>query len=217
MSIATPDDGFALRRIDGALRLLGPSDARGAYLDVDDVQRRLRQGRRLALAKACGVTGDRVAVLDAMAGFGLDGITLACLGCDVLMVERNALLFELLGDAIGRARADLAVVGSLEARRDDVRRVLDAAPTFDCIYFDPMFPARDKSALPRRSAQMLAQLLGPADEDLGALVAQAIPLARKRVVVKRRRLDPAAGDADWEIVGRSVRFDVYRGRAPACS
>ena len=211
------DDDFTVRRIDGALRLVPPDDARGACLDVTDVRRRLRQGRRLALAKACGVTGDRIAVLDAMAGFGLDGVTLACLGCDVLMVERNALVYEVLEDAIARARADLAVVGTIDARCGDVRTLLDDAATFDCIYFDPMFPARDKSALPRRSAQMLARLLGSGDEDLGELVARAIPLARKRVVVKRRRLDPPAVDADWEIVGRSVRFDVYRGRAPTRS
>jgi 16S rRNA (guanine1516-N2)-methyltransferase len=133
------------------------------------------------------------------------------------MVERNVLLYELLGDAIGRARAELDVIGSLEVRHGDVRDVLAGAPAYDCVYFDPMFPTRDKSALPRRSAQMLAQLLGPPDPDLAQIVASAMPLARRRIVVKRRRLDPAAVDADWEIVGRSVRFDVYRGRAPARS
>jgi 16S rRNA (guanine1516-N2)-methyltransferase len=215
MSVAAAD-AFAVRRVDGALRLVGPGGAQ-TYLDVAEVRRRLQQGRRLSLAKACGVTGDRIAVLDAMAGLGLDGITLACLGCDVQMVERNALLYELLGDAIERARADLPVDGTIAARAADVRDLLDAGLTFDCIYFDPMFPARGKSALPRRSAQMLSQLLGPTDADLGELVACATPLARRRVVVKRRRLDPTAADADWTIVGRSVRFDVYRGRAPARS
>ena len=209
--------GFALQRADGALRLVGPDAAPGVHLDVADVQRRLRQGRRLALAKACGVGRERIRVLDAMAGFGLDGITLACLGCDVVMVERNALLAELLYDAIARVRAKIEIAGSIDARRGDVRDVLAEARAFDCVYFDPMFPERDKAALPRRSAQMLAQLIGPADDDLHELIGEALPLATRRVVVKRRRLDPVLAGIDWQIVGRSVRFDVYRGRAPARS
>ena len=214
MSVAL-DAGFALRRSGGELRLVCAADAHGASLEVADVQRRLRQGRRLALAKACGAGRERIRVLDAMAGFGLDGITLACLGCDVVMVERNALLAELLVDAIARVSAVIDVAGSIEVRCGDARDVLAEARPFDSIYFDPMFPERDKTALPRRSAQLLAQLVGRADDDLPEYVAAALPLATRRVVVKRRRLDPAATDADWQIVARSVRFDVYRGRAPA--
>ena len=205
---------FVLHRRDGALRLVGADDARGVCLDVADLRRRLRQGRRLALAKACGVGRERIRVLDAMAGFGLDGITLACLGCDVVMVERNPALAELLRDAIARTHAEIDVTGSIEARHGDARDVLAEAQAFDCIYFDPMFPERDKTALPRRSVQMLAQLVGPADDDLSDLIDVALPLATRRVVVKRRRLDRAPA-ADWQIVGRSVRFDVYRGCAPA--
>ncbi|HTO58593.1 MAG TPA: class I SAM-dependent methyltransferase [Pseudomonadales bacterium] len=209
-------DGFSVRRIDGALRLVGTDDARGLCLDVDDVRRRLRQGRRLALAKACGVGPEPPRVLDAMAGFGLDGITLACLGCRVTLVERHPLLAELLTDAVERVRraVDMAAI---DVRCCDARAVLDEGRAFDCIYLDPMFPERDKTALPRRSAQMLARLVGPPDDDLDEFVRRAISLATRRVVVKRRRHDVAAASADWEIVGRSVRFDVYRGRAPARS
>ena len=204
---------FALQHRDGALRLVGADDPRGVCLDVADVRRRLRQGRRLALAKACGVGRDRTRVLDAMAGFGLDGITLACLGCDVVMVERDPLLAELLVDAVARVRAEIDGTGAIEVRCGDARDMFAEARPFDCIYFDPMFPERDKTALPRRSAQTLAQLVGPADDDLSELLDAAVPLAT-RIVVKRRRLDPAHASVDWQIVGRSVRFDVYRGRAP---
>jgi 16S rRNA (guanine1516-N2)-methyltransferase len=213
----TPDGGFALTRSEDALRLVGPNDAVGVCLDVAEVRRRLRQGRRLALARACGVGREPLRVLDAMAGFGLDGITLACLGCDVVMVERDGLLTELLVDAIARVRVQIGIAGSIEARRGDARDVLGEARPFDCIYFDPMFPVRDKAALPRRSAQMLGKLVDRAPTDLPGLLARALPLAARRVVVKRRRHDPVVADTDWQIVGRSVRFDVYRGRAPARS
>jgi 16S rRNA (guanine1516-N2)-methyltransferase len=186
----------------------------GYTLDIADVRRRLRQGRRLALAKACGVRPG-LSVLDAMAGFGLDGITLAALGCRVLMVERDPLLFELLEDAVSRARAALASLGPVECRRGDVRDVLAAPECFDTIYLDPMFPERAGGALPRKAAQLLAQQAGAPDADLEDLIARSRVLARGRVVVKRRRHDPVALRPDWQILGRSVRFDVYRGSAGA--
>jgi len=216
VSDALATDGFAVRRIDGALRLVGRDDPRGLCLEVGDVKRRLRQGRRLALAKACGVGAEPLRVLDAMAGFGLDGITLACLGCRMTLVERHPLLAALLTDAVERVRHVLDTA-AIEVRCCDARTVLDEGRAFDCIYLDPMFPERDKTALPRRSAQTLGRLVGPSDGDLDEFVRRAIPLATRRVVVKRRRHDVAAARADWEIVGRSVRFDVYRGRAPARS
>jgi 16S rRNA (guanine1516-N2)-methyltransferase len=204
--------GYTIERIDGHLELRARDDAAGVYLNLDDVQRRLRQGRKLALAKACGVRPG-LTVLDGMAGLGLDGITLAMLGCDVLMVERDPRLFVLLQDAIARARADTPSVLSIRCREGDARDVLVGDDAFDTVYLDPMFPPRDKTALPRKSAQVLGDLLGASGDDLRDLVAAAIPRARGRVVVKRRRHDATCAEPDWQIVGRSVRFDVYRGAA----
>jgi 16S rRNA (guanine1516-N2)-methyltransferase len=84
---------------------------------------------------------------------------------------------------------------------------------FDTVYLDPMFPPRDKTALPRKSAQVLGDLLGESDVDLRDVVPAAAQRARRRVVVKRRRHDATCLKPDWQIVGRSVRFDVYRGIA----
>jgi 16S rRNA (guanine1516-N2)-methyltransferase len=207
-------DGYTIERTDGRLELRARDNAAGVYLNLDDVQRRLRQGRKLALAKACGVRPG-LRVLDGMAGLGLDGITLAMLGCDVLMVERDPQLFVLLQDAIARARAGVSLALSIQCLEGDVRDVLMKRDAFDTVYLDPMFPPRDKAALPRKSAQVLGDLLGASDEDLRDFVAAAIPLARRRVVVKRRRHDATWVEPDWQIIGRSVRFDVYRGTAPS--
>ena len=84
-----------VERVRGRLCLRARDGGRGVCLDIEDVRRRLKQGRQLALAKACGVRPDW-AVLDAMAGLGLDGITLAALGCRVTMVERDPSLFAML-------------------------------------------------------------------------------------------------------------------------
>ena len=213
MSVVHPvgHDAYRLLRVNDRLELCARDDANGICLRIDDLQRRLRQGRKLALAKACGVRPG-LRVLDGMAGLGLDGMTLATLGCDVLMVERNRLLAELLADAVAHIPARIEVVGAAAHRFADVRDVLAEAPRFDAIYLDPMFPARDKHALPRKSAQVLSDLIGAADDDLPTIVAASIALAG-RVVVKRRRHDAAIDRPDWQILGRSVRFDVYRGSA----
>ena len=43
----------------------------------------------------------------------------------------------------------------------------------------------------------------------------ALVSARDRVVIKRRVHDPVLGAADWQIIGRAVRYDVYRGGVSA--
>src|SRR5215468_3129915 len=120
------NERYTLVRNDGRLELLDTHAASRVpvCLDIADVRRRMRQGRRLAIAKACGVRRD-LNVLDAMAGYGLDGITLAALGCRVLMLERDPLLYALLEDAVARARAELQL-GPIECQQGDAREVLSA-------------------------------------------------------------------------------------------
>ena len=61
------------------LELRRGGDDRGVRLDADDVARRLRQGSRLGLARACGVRRG-LTVLDAMAGLGADSPADDCNG-----------------------------------------------------------------------------------------------------------------------------------------
>ncbi len=210
----TPREGYRLERIDGVLHLVPPMGGRGVFLELDDLRRRLRQGRQLALAKAIGARAG-LHVLDATAGLGLDGLTLAALGCRVSSIERDPLLFALLEDAVARVRNAMPVSGAIAVRCGEAADVLAAGEQYDCIYFDPMFPDRNDATLPRRSAQVLAHLLGGGHaDDLSVLLVRATECARRRVVVKRRRHDPMVANPDWQILGRSVRFDVYRGVAP---
>ncbi len=209
-------DGLALRR---------RGDRLGVRLQRAEIERRLRQGRKLALAKAVGIRPG-LHVLDGMAGFGLDGMTLAALGASVVMLERHPVVFAMLQDALSRCRELVtANGGAAAARHDDVSGTLaDATVRYDVVYLDPMFPAERRTALPNKRLQLLAALLH--SEPLSALpapdLADALACACERVVVKRGRSDPpltvetpahgARGPA-WQIVSRSVRFDVYRGEA----
>lgn len=200
-----------VERVRGRLWLRARDGGRGVCLDIDDVRRRLKQGRQLALAKACGVRADWT-VLDAMAGLGLDGITLAALGCRVTMVERDASLAAMLEDAVVEAQRRLPL-GDVETIAADVRYLAIEPRQFDAIYLDPMFPLRNDGALPGKAAQLLARHVGTSDDDIDALLLRCRALAANRVVLKRRRHDAEVAPPDWQISGRSVRFDVYRSTA----
>jgi 16S rRNA (guanine1516-N2)-methyltransferase len=91
---------------------------------------------------------------------------------------------------------------------DGIARITEG--TFDVIYLDPMFPLRSKSALPGKRLQYLHELVGETRDVDAALLERARRSATARVVLKRRRTDPVLAAPDWQIVEKSVRFDVYR-------
>lgn len=169
--------------------------------------RRSSAGSLSELGKACGVAQGHRRILDACAGFGTDGMTLADLGCTVTMVEQNLLVWLLLRDldqALGRVTVEY---GDCTDFMRDLRRC------WDVIYLDPMFPPRRKTALPNRGLQHLRELSGVQEPDVGLTLTQLIALGRRcalaRVVVKRRLKDPQDTQSAFQIKGKSIRFDVY--------
>lgn len=177
--------------------------------DAEDIRRRAAAGRRLELLRACGwpVAGKRI--LDATAGLGRDAFVLAAAGAAVDMVERDPVVCALLGAALHFAPIDR----KLWLHPGDAReRLPQLFADHDVIYLDPMFE-RNSSALPQREAQVLARLVQ--QDDGASLLASAIALRPRRVVVKRARTQApllAYPAPHHRILGRSVRFDVY---APA--
>lgn len=92
----------------------------------------------------------------------------------------------------------------------DYLKKLDPQNYPDVIYFDPIFPEKTKSALSRKSARLLKNLVGE-DEDAPEIFNLALKIARKRVVVKRPKYAKTMTDLKPDIVfsGKTVRFDVY--------
>ena len=154
-------------------------------------------------------------MLDATAGLGRDGFTLAALGAHVTLAERNPTLATLLTDARQRALLD-ATTAEAAARTEviclDSRKLMDAPPRFDVVYLDPMYPERGKAALAKKEMQLLRELTG-GDPDADELLAAAN--ARRRVVVKRpRSAPPLAGPApSLQLAGTQARFDIYLARS----
>jgi len=179
----------------------------GVWVLPGEVERRAAQGGDLV--RACGVSRDfRPRVLDAMAGWGVDGLVLASRGCQVTLVERHPLVSALQEDLARRVGAEVT------CRCGDGFQALTAIPGYDVIYLDPMFPQRAKGALPGKRLQVLALLAESDQRPLSSWLQTAVAAARRRVVLKRRDKDPLIAPADWQIRGRSVRFDVYRGGYP---
>lgn len=187
-------------------------------------RRKFGGGKGQAIAKAAGLNkGATPTVLDGTAGLGRDAFVLASLGCKVQMVERHPVVAALLDDGLARAREDAEIgpwvserVSLLHASSHDALDKLADDASFqrpDVVYLDPMYPHpenKKKSALVKKEMRVFQSLVG-ADHDADGLLAPALQLATKRVVVKRPDY------ADWlagqkpsmAIETKKNRFDVY--------
>ena len=205
--VASAGTEFFLSFEAGILRLCRQGDGVGIRVENRDVERRLTGP--FLLGRACGLSpGTALHLLDATAGLGVDGLALARKGARVEMVEREPLLWALLGDLLRRLdESDIPLsLSDLEAH-------LAGTAAYDVIYLDPMFPDRAKSALPGKRMQYLSALLSDSEPFDMALIPMAQSRARSRVVLKRRLKDPVELAPDWTLRGRSIRYDVYRGQA----
>ena len=188
---------------DGNLALRGPDESLFT-LSYDDVQYRLRSARSSTIAKACA-SERRPKVLDALGGWGLDALILTEAGCRVTVTEANPIVLAVAKNLIRDVSASVTLIGA------NVEDYLNASQElFDVVYLDPIFPQHPKGARPSRRMQIL-QRLAKNDTDLDAVFEIAKKHALNRVVVKHRRNQPTLFDApDWQITGKTVRFDVYR-------
>src|SRR5579872_5186637 len=95
---------FALQENHGRLELRALHRPGYGAIHADwssaEMKRRIAAGKRQVLARAVGLhKSPELQVLDANAGLGRDGYTLAALGARVTMAERNPSICALLRDA----------------------------------------------------------------------------------------------------------------------
>ncbi|PIE83187.1 MAG: 16S rRNA methyltransferase [Candidatus Contendobacter odensis] len=181
-------------------------------------RRRFGGGRQQPLARAVGLKGQYVPkVIDATAGLGRDAFVLACLGCQVKLVERSPIIAALLHDGLQRAAHD-AEIGQLVTERLQLHTAnsqnylasLAEAQRPDTVYLDPMYPHRSKSAQVGKGMRLLRLLVGD-DLDTPALLHAALKATRRRVVVKRPQSAPTLTPLapNFQIRIPNTRFDVY--------
>lgn len=155
---------------------------------------------------------DRRNVLDVSAGLGIDAVFLSQHGHAVTAVERNPLLYVLLSQAHKRSRSLSKL--SLHFKFGDAIQFIQKNSEyshFDCIYFDPMFPDKTKSALPRQEMVLFRQLVGN-DKDAGDVL-NILLQNRNRIVVKRPSYaEPIGGKPSNAFESKLIRFDIYEGK-----
>lgn len=202
------------------LREVGPHRSRPIYVDFlgGHLGRRRKNvvGAERMLAKAVGLKGRGLHVVDATAGLGRDAFLLACMGCRVTMFERSAVMAALLMDGMRRASGHPKTSEIIDNRMQvipaDARLLLPQLSESlqpDLVYLDPMFPPRGKSALAKKEMR-LCRLIAGDDEDADALLEAALAVAHHRVVVKRPlKAPPLGGEPSIVYKGTTIRYDVY--------
>lgn len=168
------------------------------------------------LAKAVGVKpGFRPSLVDATAGLGGDGFVLACLGCQVHLVERSPVLFALLRDGLQRAQQDPGTASIVSENLsltwgNGISVLTHCISSPYTIYLDPMYPHAQKSALNKKEMRVIRELVGD-DDDAIQLLEVARVTATNRVVVKRPKGAEylASKQPSHSITMKNSRFDVY--------
>jgi 16S rRNA (guanine1516-N2)-methyltransferase len=219
---ALQTEGFQLYLDAMGLQLFNRNESKQKPIHVDFVaganahRRKFGGGKGQAIAKAAGLkSGYRPSVIDGTSGLGKDAFVLASLGCIVTLVERHPVVSALLADGLQRAYLD-AEIGDWMAQRmilsdcAHIEQLDSATQQVDVVYLDPMYPHRDKSALVKKDMRAFQSLVG-SDLDADALLAPALGLATKRVVVKRPDYaEPLAQKPPTMTIDtKKNRFDVY--------
>lgn len=221
--VNTPPEGLALVFEDNKLGLKDFAQPKvGAVMvdfTADAIAYRASRSsvKNEAIAKAMGLKGNSATrIVDATAGLGRDSFMLMTLGAQVTMLERSPVVAALLQDGLRRAQASGQFATDFTERlrfmpgqaSELLQNWQSEAP--EAIYLDPMFPHKKKSALVKKEMRIFQQLLGH-DEDADNLLAPALELAQKRVVVKRPDYAPYLADTApcMQIKSKKHRFDVY--------
>lgn len=175
------------------------------------------------VSKAVGKVDSDSTVIDLTAGIGRDSMTLAAAGHNVVMIERNPILFALLQDALHRLKKENnAIINRISLFKFDstafdqqaIAQFLNGKVT---VYLDPMY-AEDsvgKKAAVKKETQILHRILGVSEGQNEVnninLLTSAIQLANHRVVVKRALNAKSLSNLKphHQVIGKTQRFDVF--------
>ncbi len=203
---------------DGSLKLLDKELLKKGGLSVDIEPRYGEQHswpapKKGALAQAIG--RKTKTIIDATTGWGQDSLHIFRMGYTLRCIERSPIMYELLQDGFKRlSKKQWVTQLAIEIPELHYGNAGDVLATFnepaECIYIDPMFPAkRKKSALAKKSMTILRDLLGN-DEDKEQLFDIAFSSATKKVVVKcPDYAEPLVSKPNESFKSKLLRYDVY--------
>ena len=208
----TEDNGLLLRLDSEGLTLC--CDGQELRADFSRLLPRLKGLSGELLVKAAKIkNADRpLTAMDATAGLGEDSFFLAAAGFRVTLFERNPIIFALLRDGLERAVRDprLADIAArmTAVHGDSIAAMAQAESAPDVVLLDPMFPARQKSALVKKKLQIIQKLEFPCPDEREMMRA-AMETGPKKLIIKRPPKGPwlAGIKPDHSMEGKAVRFD----------
>ena len=200
------DDGSGLTLTDGKLALRGDFTGLLPRLKKSNLQSEF-------LVKASKIKGiEHPVIIDATAGMGEDSMILAAAGLEVYLFEYDPVIAALLKDALDRAmeipelKEAAGRMHFTEGNSIDNMSKLEIAP--DVVLLDPMFPARQKSALVKRKFQLLQKLEKPCSDE-NELLEAALNVKPGKIVIKRPLKGPFLGGMkpSYSLTGKAIRYD----------
>ena len=207
IGLALTNNGEGLCLTDGELTIMA---------DFRDMLPRLKQSnlQREMLVKAARIKGQEMpqTLVDATAGFGEDSLILAAAGFQVRLYECDEIIAALLQDCMDRA-AQIPELSAAVSRMELIcgdsvagMKQLDYQP--DIVLLDPMFPARQKSALIKKKFQLIQRLESPCSNEEELLEA-ALCARPQRIVIKRPLKGPylANKKPSYSLEGKAIRYD----------
>ena len=142
----------------------------------------------------------------------------ASVGAKVTLCEQHPVVHALLEDGLQRAALNAQAYKITQnmtllpwGENENSLTFLESSDTkFDVIFFDPMFPARQKSAAVKKEMTIFHDLVGE-DTNEDRFLDVALQKANFRVVVKRPKLAEHYANKKPSFIqeGKSGRFDLY--------
>ncbi len=162
-------------------------------------------------------------IFDATGGWGNDSLLFAEQGFRVTTAERHPILAMMLHHAFAVLETNRAAnsginIPTLEfGLADEVFERYSSSEndhSFDCVYFDPMFPPKRKKSAKSNKQMQFAQALLSGDPDSGRTAARLLELGAPRLVVKRPRYaEPLLNNVSHTFSANLVDYDVYLNHA----
>ena len=163
-----------------------------------------------ALTQAIGFKKQPLSLLDITAGWAKDSFLMYQLGCQVTAIEANPFVFYMVQESL---ELEKAPANRFQIKLDNSLNYLKSLKKFqdypDVIFIDPMFEGRKKS-LSKKALRILKEIVGETI-DKQQLFNESLLKAKKRVVVKRHKLDkPLQKNILCSFKGHSVFYDVFK-------
>ena len=164
------------------------------------------------LKKAIGKTERPLRILDATAGLLGDSMIMLALGHSVTACEQSKILYTMLDNELNHLAETDSNLLNLKLINSNVCEANFNGKSFDVIYFDPMYP-EDKASSARRSdlkkINSILEIEGLAsDPESTFTYLRNIP-STKLIVKRPLKADAFKGSINYQITGKSVRFDIY--------